>query len=254
MLDQLGSDVLKDTPDMVRIGLKDILQKLDLSGMTDWEPSLQKAARELISEFTCIFSQDDLDLGRTSIIKHSIKVNDSVLFKEWYRCIPPGMFKEVKVHIQEMLHVGAIRPSNSPWASAVVLVRKKDGKLQFCIDLQKLNARTIKDAYILPKIDETLDCLNGAEWFSSLDLKLGYWQVEMEEDSKALTAFTVRPFGFYKCECMSFRLTNPPVTFQQLMQSCLVNLHLHYCIIYLDDVIISPKTLAEHAIRLRAVF
>ena len=81
------------------------------------------------------------------------------------------MYKEVKVHIQEMLDVGAIRPPNSPWASAVVLVWKKDGKLQFCIDLQNLNARTIKDAYSLPRIDETLDCLNGAEWFSPLDLK-----------------------------------------------------------------------------------
>ena len=73
-----------------------------------------------------------------------------------------------------------------------------------CIGLQKLNARTIKDAYSLPRIDETLDCLNGAEWFSSLHLKSGYWQVEMEEKSKALAAFTVRPLGFYTCECMPF--------------------------------------------------
>ena len=79
----------------------------------------------------------------------------------------------------------------------MVLVWKKDGKLQFCIDLQKLNARTIKDTYSLLQIDETLDCLDGEVWFSSLDLKLGYWQVEMEEDSKALTAFTVGPLGFY---------------------------------------------------------
>ena len=108
------------------------------------------------------------------------------------------MYDEVKVHIQEMLDVGAFRPFNSPWASTVVLVQKKDGKLQFCINLWKLNGRTIKDAYSLPRIDETLDCLNGAEWLFSLDLKSGYWQVEMEEDSKALTAFTVGPLGFYK--------------------------------------------------------
>ena len=170
---------------MVRSGLKDILQKLDLSGMKDWKPSLQKASQELVCEFTCIFSQDDLDLGRTPVVKHSIKVNDSVPFKEWYRHIPPRMYEEVKVHIQEMLDVGPIRSSNSLWAHAVVLVWKKDGKLQFCINMQKLNARTIKDAYSLPRIDETLNCLNGAEWFSSLDLKSGYWQVEMEEDSKA---------------------------------------------------------------------
>ena len=70
-----------------------------------------------------------------------------------------------------------------------------------CIDLWKLNARMIKNAYSLPKIDETLDCLHGAEWFSPLDLKSRYWQVEMEENSKALTAFTIGPLGFYKCEC-----------------------------------------------------
>ena len=74
-----------------------------------------------------------------------------------------------------------------------MLVRKKDGSLRFCIDLRKLNARTIKDAYPLPRIEETLDCLNGAQLFTSLDLKLGYWQVELNEESKALTAFTVGP-------------------------------------------------------------
>ena len=110
------------------------------------------------------------------------------------------MYEEVKVHIQEMSDVGAIRPSNRPWASAVVLVWKKDRKLWFCINPQKLNARAVKDAYSLPRIDETLDCLNGVEWFSSLDLKLEYWEVEMEEDSKALATFTVRPLGFYECE------------------------------------------------------
>ena len=214
---------------------------------------IAKAAQDLICEFTCIFSQDDLDLGKTSIVKHSIKVHDPVPFKEWYRCIPPGMYEEVKVHIQEMLDVGAIRPPSSPWAS-VVLFQEKDGKLWFCINLWKLNARTIKDTYSLPRIDEILDCLNGAEWFSSLDLKLGYLQVEMEEDSKALTTFTIRHLGFYEYECMPFGSTNVPATFQQLMQRCLGNLNLHYCIIYLDDVIVFSKMPEEHVVRLRAVF
>ena len=215
---------------------------------------MQQEAQDLIWQYACIFSQNDLDLGKTSIVKHSIKVNDPTPFKEQYRCIPPGMYDEVKVHIQEMLDAGAISPSNSPWASVLVLAHKKDGKLRFGIDLQKLNARTIKDAYSLPRIEETLDCLNGVEWFSSLDLKSGYWEVEMEEDSKACTAFTVGPLGFYECEHMPFRLTNAPTTFQQLMQSCLGNLHLHYCIIYLDDVIVFSKTLEDHLLRLRAVF
>ena len=210
-------EILRDTSDMMRNDLKDILQKLNLSGMEELEPPLKKAAIDVTCKFACIFSQDDLDLVRTSIVKHSIKVNDPVPFKKWYRCIPPGMYDEVKAYIQEMLDGGAIRSSNSPWASAVLLVWKKDRKLWFCINLQKLNARTIKETYSLPRIDETMDCLKGAEWFSSLDLKSGYWQVEMEEDSKSLTAFTVRPLGFYECKCMPFGLTNAPATFQWLM-------------------------------------
>ena len=126
-----------------------------------------------------------------------------------------------------MIEVGAICKSNSPWANAVVLVRKRDGSLRFCIDLHKLNACTIKDAYSLPRIDETLDCLGGAMIFTSLDLKSGYWQVEMEEESKLLTAFTVGPLGFYECERMPFGLTNAPATFQCLMENCLGELHLN---------------------------
>ena len=99
-----------------------------------------------------------------------------------------------------------------------------------------------------------LDCLNGTVWFTSFDLKSGYWQVEMEEDCKALTAFTVRPLGFYECDGMPLGLINAPTTFQYLMQSCLGNLPLQNCIIYLDNIIILSKTPKEHLERLRAVF
>ena len=153
-----------------------------------------------------------------------------------------------------MLKIGAIQKSNSPWASAVVLVRKKDGSLRFCIDLRKLNSQTIKDAYGLPRIEETLDCLGGSIIFTSLDLKSGYWQVEMDEASKPLTAFTVGPLRFYECERMPFGLTNAPATFQRLMESCLGDLHLNWCIIYLDDVIVFSKTPKDHIERLRGVF
>ena len=101
---------------------------------------------------------------------------------------------------------------------------------------------------------ETLDCLNGAQWFTSLDLKAGYWQVELDEDSKPLTAFTVGPLGFYECERMPFGLTNMLATFQLLLETCLGELHLHWCIIYLDDIIIFSKTPKEQITRFRAVF
>ena len=134
-----------------------------------------------------------MDLGRTDKVKHSIKLDGYTPFKERYRCIPPHQYEEVKQHLKEMLEIEAINESKSPWTSAVVLVRKKDGSLRFCIDLRKLNSRTVKDAYSLPKFNETLDCFNGEHWFTSLDLKSGYWQVELDEDSKVLTAFTVGP-------------------------------------------------------------
>ena len=119
-----------------------------------------------------------------------------------------------------MLDVRAIRHSNSPWASPMVLVRKKDGSLRFCIDLRKLNARTIEDAYSLPCIEDALDSLNGTCIFTSLDFKSGYWQVELDEASIPLTAFTVGPLGFHECVRMPFGLTNALATFQRLMESC----------------------------------
>ena len=112
---------------------------------------------------------------------------------------------------------------------------------------------TIKDAYSLPCVDETLDSLQVSQWFSSLDLKLGYWQVEMDEESKALTAFTVGLLGFYECKRMPFGLTNAPTTFQSLIETCLGDLNLHWCIIYLDDIVIFSKDLASHLERQEAV-
>ena len=153
-----------------------------------------------------------------------------------------------------MVRVGAIRKSQSPWASAVVLVRKKDGSLRFCIDLRKLNERTIKDAYSLPRIEDSLDTLNGAIQFSSIDLKSGYWQVELSEESIPYTAFTVGPLGFFECVRMPFGLTNAPATFQRLMETCLGDMHLNWCIIYLDDVIVFSKDIPSHLERLRGVF
>ena len=101
-----------------------------------------------------------------------------------------------------------------------------------------MNARTIKDAYSLPCIKESLDCLNGAQIFTSLDLKSGYWQIDLSQESIPLTAFTLGPLGFNDCVHMPFGLTNAPTTFQLLMKSSLRDMHLDWCIIYLDDIII----------------
>ena len=226
---------------------------MNLEGLDQWTDDQQKAAKELLVASADVVSKDNLDLGKCNILKHDIKITDPQPFKERYRRIPPHLYEEVKAHLQEMVEDGAIRRSFSPWASAVVLVRKKDGGLRFCIDLCKLNNRTVKDGYSLPHVEDTLDCLHGAVWFSTLDLKSGYWQVELEEDAKPLTAFTMGPLGFWECERMPFGLTNAAATFQRLMESCLGELHLNWCIIYLDDIIVFSRTPEEHLHRLKAV-
>ena len=164
-----------------------LLQELDLSGADEWSDEDRKDAVDLMLDFDEIFALHDLELGKTSLVQHNIELTNYKPFKDRFRRIPPYQYEEVKKHLKQMMEVGAIRKSNSPWASAAVLVHKKDGTLRFCIDLCKLNARTIKDAYSLPRIEESLDCLSGAQWFTSLDLKSGYWQVELTEEAKALT-------------------------------------------------------------------
>ena len=231
-----------------------LFSKLDLTGYDEWTPEQRKATDEVIEKYHHIFAVENLELGCTNLVKHEIKLTNYVPFKERYRRIPPHQYEEVRKHLDEMLQIGAIHRSNSPWASAIVLVRKKDGVLRFCIDLRKLNERTVKDAYSLPRIEDSLDSLNGSCIFTSIDLKSGYWQVELDEKSIPLTAFTVGPLGFYECVQMPFGLTNAPATFQRLMESCLGELHLNWCIIYLDDVIVYSKTPEEHIERLEAVF
>ena len=149
---------------------------------------------------------DSMDLGKTDLVKHHIELTNYTPIKDRYRQILPQQYEEVQKHLKEMLDIRAIRHSNSPWASPVVLVRKKDGSLRFCIDLRKLNAWTVKDAYSIPHIEDALDSLNGACIFTSLDLKSGYWKVELDEKSIPLTAFTVAPLGFYECiqKCHSY--------------------------------------------------
>ena len=210
--------------------------------------------QRLLVKWKSVFSLHDLDLGLTTKAEHHIRLTDNVPFKEKPRPIPPSMYEEVRAHLKEMETLGVIRKSQSPYASNVVIVRKKSGALRFCIDLRAINRKTIPDRYSLPRIDSTLDVLSGAKWFSVLDLKSGYWQVPLAEGDKCKTAFTVGPLGFWECERMPFGLTNAPATFQRLMENCMGDLHLSFCLLYLDDIVIFSKTYEEHLVRLEAVF
>ena len=187
-----------------------ILDQLDLDDTERWSGDQQQAAKNLLCEYSGIFSKKSFRSGKCNILTHNIKLTGHQPFKERYRRILSHLFEEVKQHLQEMVEIGAIRKSFSPWISAVVFVWKKDGGLRLCTDLHKLNNCTVKDGYALPRIEDTLDCLHGAVWFSTLHLKSGYWQVELEEEAKPLIAFKVGPLGFWECGRMPFGLTNAP--------------------------------------------
>ena len=153
-----------------------------------------------------------------------------------------------------MLNGGAIQPLQSAWCNAVVLVRKKDGGLRFCIDFWWLNARTKKDSYPLPRMQETMESLVRARFFSTMDLKSGFWQVKTLEKSWQYTAFTIGSMGIFEFLRMPYSLCNALATFQRLMQNCLGELNLTYALIYLDDVIVFSQTEEDHLTRLQVVF
>ena len=189
-----------------------------LSKMSLDSPLLDAREKELLTDKlkTHIdkFSANDLDMGHHTRVQHEVHLTDEHPFKERHRRIPPGMLQQVREHLQQMLDSGIIRPSQSPWSSEVVWVRKKDGSLRQCVDFRRLNARTIKDSYCLPRIEEILDSLAGAKYFSVLDLKSGYHQVEIAEQHKERTAFSVAPLGFYEYNRMAMGLANAPATYQ----------------------------------------
>ena len=170
-----------------------LFEKLDLSGLESWYAKVTKQTRSLLAEYHNLFSLEKNEIGHTKAVEHVIELKDPDVapFKEQFRRIPPPQVDEVREHLKVMLDAGAIQPSDSPWWNAVVLVRKKDGSLRFCIDFRRLDSLTKKDFHPLPRNCETLDSLVGAAYFSTFVLTSGFWQVPMAEESKPFTAFTL---------------------------------------------------------------
>ncbi|GFX69071.1 retrovirus-related Pol polyprotein from transposon 297 [Trichonephila clavipes] len=166
--------------------------------------------------------------------------------------VSPTERRIIHEEVQKMLDEGIVQPSESPWSSPIVLVRKKDGSWRFCVDYRKLNSVTKKDVYPLPRIDDTLDCLKGAMFFSSMDLRSGYWQIEIDEADREKTAF-ITPEGLYEFKVMTFGLCNAPATFERMMDNLLRHFKWTMCLCYLDDIIVFSETFEDHLIRLRFV-
>ncbi|GBN83820.1 Retrovirus-related Pol polyprotein from transposon 297 [Araneus ventricosus] len=211
------------------------------------------AVKELLQEFQNLFSTSDSDVGRCNMTQHRINTGNHPPIKQYPRRLPLAKKEEAERLVKEMVDNGIIEESSGPWSSPIVLVKKKDGSTRFCVDYRKLNEITIKDSYPLPRIDDTLDALNGSQWFSTLDLKSGYWQVEIQPEDKEKTAFTTGQ-GLWRFKVMPFGLCNAPATFERLMETVLRGLTSEACLVYLDDIIIVGRTFQEHLNNIRKVF
>ena len=183
-------------------------------------------------------------LGRTDKCKHHINTDGARPVKQPYRRMPIAKLEKIEDDVLDLLNRGVVIPSSSPWGSPLVIVKKKDGTDRICVDYRMLNAATKKDSYPLPRIDECLDALGGNQWFCTLDLESGYWQIEMDEDSQEKTAF-VSSLGLFEFKVMAFGLCNAPATFQKMMDTMLDGLKRKICLVYIDDVIVYGKTLGE---------
>ena len=161
--------------------------------------------------------------GRTDAVVHEIDNGSTRPIRCNPRKLSPKKIKIQQELIDQMLEDGQIEPSVSAWSAPTVLVTKKDGSTRFCVDYRRLNARTKKDAFPLPRIDDSLNSLSGQAWFSTLDLASGYWQVRLSENAKPKTAFTTHS-GLFQFAVMPFGLCNAPATFVRLMRTTLETL------------------------------
>ena len=226
--------------------------------MPDWGHHLtteeKERLRTLLLKHQDVFSNGKFDVGRTSVAKHQIPIKESTrpIKQRPYRH-RPVQEQEIESQVKELKEHGLIREGHGAWSSPVVLVKKKDNSWRFCVDYRQLNEVTTKDAYPLPRIDDSLDALGGSKLFSTLDLTSGYWQVELEEDAKDKAAFVTRS-GLWEWEVLPFGLTSAPSTFERLMETVLRGLHWETLLIYLDDIIVFSKDLDTHLERLGEVF
>ena len=211
-LDEMGPD--QNPPKKLTIEerqklLLELLQKEGrLDKLKEWPLEFALKFERMLMEHHNIFSLEPNEIGCMDTAEHVIELLDTEPFKEWFCHIAPPLVEEVREHLQEMLDGGVIHPSQSPWCNAVVLVRKKDGGLRFCIDFCRLNSRTKKDAYPLPQMQETMESMVGAQFFFTMDLKSGFWQVKMAKDSQQYTAFMMGSMGVYEFLRMPYRLCN----------------------------------------------
>ena len=220
------------------------------------DPAQTHRLHDLLTSHHEAFCLDRTERGETDLLQFSIDTGDARPRKLPARRMPLAVRDEVARQLREMQQAGVVQPSSSPWSSPVVMVRKKDGTHRFCVDYRHLNAVTKPDSFPLPRIDDLLDQLGKARYFSTLDLASGYWQIRVHPGSQEKTAF-VTPQGLFEFRVMPFGLTNAPAVFQRLMQRVLMDLNPaagpDWVVVYIDDVLVFSRTLEEHLHHLQRV-
>ena len=194
----------------------------------------------LLLDYVNIFLQGPQDLGQTDLVKH-INVGDAQPVRQAPRRLPSAKREEAQKAVEDMAEQGLIKPPHRPWSSPVVLVKKKYGSLRFCVDYCQLNYVTRKDSYPLPWVDDALVALAGMKWFSTLDLRSGYWQMKLDEMSKEKTAFSTGS-GVWQFRVRPFDLCDAPATFERLMEQVLADFPWRVAMVYIDDILVSGGT------------
>ena len=208
---------------------------------------------QVLKENDDVFSTEEYKLGECLLEPCEIPTGNAAPIKQRPRRLPLEKRHLVEEQVREMMEAGVIRPSNSPWASPVVLVPKPDGSTRFCIDYRKTNSVTITDAYSLPSIQDIFDSMEGATIFSTMDLTSGYWQIPMHVNSISKTAFCTH-MGNFEFIRMPFGLKNAPSVFQRTLNKVLSGLIGKICFVYIDDIVIFSRSEKEHAEHLKLVF
>ena len=227
----------------------DTIPDIDLGDLSEFTPEQKERLMKLIRDNKAVFSKNDDDIGCTNVMEHEIITTDDIPIRQPDRRVLPQLQPEVRKHLQNWLQQGIIRESTSPYGQQMVIVKKKSGDLRICIDFRQLNQKTILDAFPLPNVEQVLEALKDAKWFSVMDLISGYLQLPLAENSKFKTAF--RALGqLFEFERMPFGVKNGPATFSRLMSKCFGDLHLIWLIIFLDDLLVYSKTIDEMLDRL----
>lgn len=229
------------------------LQDLFNRSIKDMNTQQRIKIAELLIKYATVFAKNDMDLGLyNGPIKHKIDTGDAQPIRQRLRRTPLKFENEEEKHLQQMLEKGVIQPSCSDWASAPVLVRKKDGSIRYCIDYRALNKVTTKDAFPLPRMETCIDTLRGCVYMSCVDMASGYWQLLVHPKDRHKTAFITK-YGLFEHVRLPFGLCNSPASFNRVMQCILQGLTWSECLAYLDDVIILGKNFDDHLQNLSAV-